>query len=291
VQSPEITDCRKRRPANMLAPWQPWQKRAARGSPLRLAPLALVVLAVLSVAGTAWTSFGDAPKVNRGGSLQRRFIGELFGGESAEETIDETDYGDEEPGRGGPYAPEGFDRRRMQLEIVRYPHPSLREQNEEIKVFDRRLRTLADNLFDTLYATGDGIGLAAPQVGVNLRVMVYNPDPRTRDEETVFVNPRIISFSDDKDWQAEGCLSFPRIRGNVQRPVWVEVEAVDWEGNPFQRRIEGFEARLFQHEYDHLDGVVFTDRFGGAAREKVEGDLDFFVKDFSTSNPELEPAL
>eukprot|EP00439_Symbiodinium_sp_Y106_P026130 s2504_g3.t1 len=214
----------------MLAPWQPWQKRAARGSPLRLAPLALVVLAVLSVAGTAWTSFGDAPKVNRGGSLQRRFIGELFGAESAEETVDETDYGDEEPGRGGPYAPEGFDRRRMQLEIVRYPHPSLREQNEEIKVFDRRLRTLADNLFDTLYATGDGIGLAAPQVGVNLRVMVYNPDPRTRDEETVFVNPRIISFSDDKDWQAEGCLSFPRIRGNVQRPVWVEVEVVGSSG-------------------------------------------------------------
>eukprot|EP00434_Breviolum_minutum_P002805 symbB.v1.2.002465.t2/scaffold99.1/size346285/21 len=106
-----------------------------------------------------------------------------------------------------------------------YPHPALRQENEDIKSFDGRLRRLADNLFTTLYATGDGIGLAAPQVGINMRVMVYNPNPRTRDEETVFVNPRILSFGKEQDYEAEGCLSFPRIRGSVQRPTWVEVEA------------------------------------------------------------------
>mmetsp|Transcript_35137 Transcript_35137/g.80984 ORF Transcript_35137/g.80984 Transcript_35137/m.80984 type:complete len:274 (+) Transcript_35137:65-886(+) len=267
-------------------------KHAARRGSARRAVSALVsALVGLAVADTAWMSLCEGHMQARRGDLVRRhFFGDLFGEEKTSE-VDDTEYEDDEPGRGGSYAPEGFDRRKMLFDIVRYPHPALREKNEEIKVFDRRLRRLADNLFDTLYATGDGIGLAAPQVGVNLRVMVYNPSPSTRDDETVFVNPRIIAFSDEKDWKGEGCLSFPRIRGNVQRPVWVDVEAVDWDGKPFQRRIDGFEARLFQHEFDHLDGVVFTDRFGGAAREKVEPDLDFFVKDFGASFPELTPAL
>eukprot|EP00913_Durusdinium_trenchii_P029179 g27355.t1 len=257
-----------------------------------------------------WHACTNAGMKARAPQIQRRFLGDMFG-EAKEESRAEPpvdEVFEDEPGRGGPYAPAGFDTRRMQFEIdrpseriyqecvsllneerhggphttplqVRYPHPALRQENEDIKTFDRRLRTLADNLFATLYATGDGIGLAAPQVGINLRVMVYNPNPRTRDDETVFVNPQIKALGNEKDYQAEGCLSFPRIRGPVQRSTWVEVEAVDWDGNPFERRIDGFEARLFLHEYDHLDGIVFTDRLGEASRKKVEPDLEFFVKE------------
>eukprot|EP00931_Biecheleriopsis_adriatica_P055730 TRINITY_DN33017_c0_g1_i1.p1 TRINITY_DN33017_c0_g1~~TRINITY_DN33017_c0_g1_i1.p1 ORF type:complete len:306 (+),score=43.84 TRINITY_DN33017_c0_g1_i1:44-919(+) len=226
--------------------------------------------------------------------VRRLFFGDVFGGNSQTEPTEEEGEDDQvyedEPGRGGPYAPSGFDRKRMKYEIVRYPHPALRATNEDVKTFDRRLRRLADNLFATMYASGDGIGLAAPQVGVNMRVMVYNSDPSTKDDETVFVNPRITDYSRKMELESESCLSFPRIKGNVPRAEWVEVEAVDWEGNPFQRRIEGFEARLFQHEYDHLDGIVFTDRLGGPSMEKVQSDIDLFIEDFKRSS-DLEPAL
>lgn len=254
---------------------------------------AVTVLALCNATSFVWTFSPLTSAQLHRRNVQRRFIGDLFGDSKEGSPADEFDevFDDEEPGRGGPYAPAGFDTKRMQFDIVRYPHPSLRQENEDIKTFDRRLRRLADNLFATLYATGDGIGLAAPQVGINLRVMVYNPNPRTRDEETVFVNPRIMNYGKEQDYKAEGCLSFPRIKGPVQRPTWVEVEAVDWDGNPFQRRIDGFEARLFLHEYDHLDGIVFTDRLGEASKKKVEPDLEFFIKDFQSTFPELEPAL
>ena len=266
----------------------PSQKRAPGHTRL------LAAVVVLSATSVAWTCFSHPfLRAKSCSKIKRRFIGDLFGESSSEassaDQIDEVF--EEEPGRGGPYAPAGFDTKRMQFDIVRYPHPALRQENEDIKSFDGRLRRLADNLFATLYATGDGIGLAAPQVGINMRVMVYNPNPRTRDEETVFVNPRILSFGKEQDYKAEGCLSFPRIRGSVQRPTWVEVEAADWDGNPFQRRIDGFEARLFLHEYDHLDGIVFTDRLGESSKKKVEPDLEFFIKDFQNTFPELEPAL
>eukprot|EP00434_Breviolum_minutum_P002804 symbB.v1.2.002465.t1/scaffold99.1/size346285/21 len=200
----------------------PSQKRAPGHTRL------LAAVVVLSATSVAWTCFSyPFLRAKSCSKIKRRFIGDLFGESSSEassaDQIDEVF--EEEPGRGGPYAPAGFDTKRMQFDIVRYPHPALRQENEDIKSFDGRLRRLADNLFTTLYATGDGIGLAAPQVGINMRVMVYNPNPRTRDEETVFVNPRILSFGKEQDYEAEGCLSFPRIRGSVQRPTWVEVEA------------------------------------------------------------------
>mmetsp|Transcript_87976 Transcript_87976/g.249237 ORF Transcript_87976/g.249237 Transcript_87976/m.249237 type:complete len:308 (-) Transcript_87976:38-961(-) len=185
-----------------------------------------------------------------------------------------------EPLPAGPDAPEGFDSEARNLEILRYPHPALRRPNEPVKAFDGRLRQLADNLFSSMYARGDGIGLAAPQVGVNLRVMVYNPNPRSRDDETVFVNPRIVEVSPAKEVDAESCLSFPRMRGPVQRHRWVKVQAVDWDGCPFERSIYGFEARLFQHEYDHLDGVVYVDRLADSSRAALQPDLDFLVEDY-----------
>jgi len=182
--------------------------------------------------------------------------------------------------------PEGYDAGPKRLTIVRYPHPALRRPNAEVDVFDGRLRQLAENLFRAMYEERDppGIGLAAPQVGVNVRVLVYNglrtPEADNPEGETVFVNPRITAFGDDRDEAYECCLSFPKMEGPVIRPMWVEVEAVDLEGRPFQRRIEGEEARLFQHEYDHLDGVLYIDRMDEADMPSVKRQLNQLVSDY-----------
>lgn len=264
-------------------------------TPLGRLATALFVAFWFGIPDSLWTGHSVSRQdLNRNkGSVPRHLFGEIFGNEqesrsTTEEEVDLEVY--EDDGRGGPYAPAGYDRQHMKYEIAFYPHPALRAPNEEVKVFDRRLRVLADNLFRTMYCEGDGIGLAAPQVGVNLRVMVYNPDPSSKELETVFVNPKITATSNHKEIEPEQCLSFPRISGNVHRHDWVEVEAANWDGELFQRRIEGFEARLFLHEYDHLDGIVFTDRLGEASLSRVQKDLDFFVEDFKRHS-DLEPAV
>ncbi|CAE8672377.1 unnamed protein product [Polarella glacialis] len=263
-----------------------------RGSRLRTAGLVAPVLLVGTFLASLSDSFvlafvaGSQPSAARQPALlqasgsnslvARRFFGDLFG--KKEEPQEEALDFPEEPGRGGEYSPPGFDTRNMRFEVVRYPHPALRLPNAAVVDFDARLKKFSDNLFRTMYATGEGIGLAAPQVGVNLRIMVYNSDPSTKEDETVFVNPKILASSENLCIESESCLSFPRIKGNVHRPTWIEVEAADWTGTIFQRRIEGFEARLFQHEYDHLEGIVYTDRLGQGSLEKVQKDLDFFIE-------------
>jgi len=189
---------------------------------------------------------------------------------------------------GGPFAPEGWDSREIDFEVLQYPHPALRRENAPVEAFDERLRQLSANLFRAMYRERGGVGLAAPQVGINLRLMVYNPAPDDKDEETVFINPRIVDQSPQTEVEKESCLSFPRMAGPVKRPLWVEVEAAQWDGSPFRRRIEGFEARLFLHEYDHLDGVVYIDRLADSALSAVRPDLDFLIREYQgAGGPEL----
>mmetsp|Transcript_21344 Transcript_21344/g.45430 ORF Transcript_21344/g.45430 Transcript_21344/m.45430 type:complete len:310 (+) Transcript_21344:2-931(+) len=226
----------------------------------------------------------------RPGSLSRS-AWDIFG--AAKEMLGQQEQGSESiPGvegraslEGGPYAPPGFSTQRQRFEVVRWPHPALRRENVKVEDFDGRLQLLVQNLFTSMYAMGDGIGLAAPQVGVNLRVMVYNDraldDWGKEEGETVFVNPRILAQSENVDEKVESCLSFPRMSGPVVRPIWVEVEAEDFAGRPFRRKLEGFEARLFLHEYDHLDGKVYIDLLEGAALEQVKPTLQFLEEDYS----------
>jgi len=192
--------------------------------------------------------------------------------------------------------PVGYDTGPKELSIMRYPHPALRRPNAAVEKFDEKLRQLAENLFRAMYKEDDppGIGLAAPQVGVNLRVMVYNAK-RTetqlnRDGEEVFVNPRITASGDEKEEMFEACLSFPQMEGPVVRPAWIEVEAWDLEGRPYTRRIEGDEARVFQHEYDHLDGVLYIDRLEEDNRRAVQKTLDRLVDEYSAGGGK-QPAL
>merc|ERR1712228_500776 len=98
--------------------------------------------------------------------------------------------------------------------------------------------------------------------------------------ETVMVNPQIVEFSKGKETQAEGCLSFPDMNGEVERSKWIKVEALNLKGKKIKKKFEGFEARVFQHEYDHLDGTVYIDRLSSEVREKVEPRLNELIEEF-----------
>lgn len=172
------------------------------------------------------------------------------------------------------------------LEVLLYPHPKLRAANLTVTDFDENLASFATELFEVMYET-DGIGLAAPQVGVNVRVMVYNPtgEASEKDQEVVLVNPRYVNKSKGQTLFEEGCLSFPEIMGDVKRPKSIVVEAQDLKGDTFRLELEGLEARIFQHEYDHLEGVLFHDRMHPNVLKEVTAKLQALEGKFESENP------
>ncbi|TMW98793.1 hypothetical protein EJD97_003489 [Solanum chilense] len=146
------------------------------------------------------------------------------------------------------------------LKIVEYPDPILRAKNKRIDKFDSNLKKLVDEMFDIMYKT-DGIGLSAPQVGMNVQLMVFNAaGERGEGEEIVLVNPRVSRYSRRIIPYEEGCLSFPMIHGDVKRPESVKVDAQDINGTRFEISLSALPARVFQHEFDHLQGVLFFDK-------------------------------
>ena len=122
-------------------------------------------------------------------------------------------------------------------------------------------------MFELMYEA-QGVGLAAPQVGINKRVMVFNPEGAKEKwlDEVVFINPQIVAASEGMDGAEEGCLSFPGMGGAVSRHKWVKVQGLNLKGKPIKKKYTGWTARIFQHEYDHLDGVVYVDRLAAADR-------------------------
>ena len=137
----------------------------------------------------------------------------------------------------------------------------LREHAREVTEFDRGLRKLAKRMIRIMH-DAPGVGLAAPQVGVLQRLLVYDVD----DDPRVLVNPVLDEFSEETEEADEGCLSVPGVTMPVERPVSVRVRALDADGEPLDFRAEGFEARVIQHENDHLDGVLIVDRTTRSAR-------------------------
>ncbi|CEF97368.1 Peptide deformylase [Ostreococcus tauri] len=164
------------------------------------------------------------------------------------------------------------------LAIAKYPAPCLRAKNAPIETFDANLEQLSKAMFKIMYETV-GCGLAAPQVGVNYRMMVYNEAGEPgKGREVVLCNPKIVKYSKEKDFFEEGCLSFPKMYADVERPLGVQIEAQNLKGKKFKMTLEGFEARVFQHEYDHLDGVLYHDRMSPEVRATIQGTLDGFVE-------------
>lgn len=154
----------------------------------------------------------------------------------------------------------------MIREIRLFGDPVLREPAEPVAAVDEDVRALVADLVETMYEA-DGVGLAAPQVGVGLRVIVVD----TREEEgagaLALINPRIADASAETDRAEEGCLSIPGIADIVERPVRVVVEALDPDGEPVRIEADGLSARALQHEVDHLDGVLFLDRLSALKRK------------------------
>lgn len=164
------------------------------------------------------------------------------------------------------------------MEILPYPHPSLRWKSKPVQEIDDNLRRVVAEMFELMYAA-KGIGLAAPQVGLPLRLFILNlsADPELKDEEVVFINPDILKRKGSTEGE-EGCLSFPGLYGQVKRAAKVDIEAFDLNGECFEYSLDELAARAVQHESDHLDGVLFIDRMTETARREVEP----VVADFET---------
>lgn len=144
-------------------------------------------------------------------------------------------------------------------EIVKYPDPVLAKKGEPITVFDDKLKTLVDDMFESMYEA-QGIGLAAPQIGISQRLAIIDTSFRKKPEDKiVLINPEIIE-REGSQYEEEGCLSLPDIRDKVKRAAKVKVRAQDANGKWFEMEGEELLSRAFQHEIDHLDGVLFIDR-------------------------------
>ncbi|CAI7719519.1 peptide deformylase, putative [Plasmodium vivax] len=177
------------------------------------------------------------------------------------------------------------------LKIVLYPDPVLRKKCDEVVHFDDNLRTLVRSMFNVMYES-KGMGLAAPQVNISRRIIVWNAlyEKKKKENERVFINPSIVEPSLVRSKLVEGCLSFPDIEGKVDRPSVVSISYYDLDGNKHLKILKGIHARIFQHEYDHLDGVLFIDRFSQSERHKVRAKLNALIRTFR-SNCEGEPAI
>jgi len=154
-------------------------------------------------------------------------------------------------------------------DIVLLGDPILREVAKEVEYFDDELRALVKDMFETMYHA-DGIGLAAPQIGLDRRVLVIDLRREDEDDEQIaLVNPSVTWRSDRTEKQTEGCLSIPGLEEVVERSAEVHVEASDPEGNPVKLEADELLARALQHEIDHLDGVLFLDRVSPLKRRML----------------------
>jgi peptide deformylase len=167
------------------------------------------------------------------------------------------------------------------MDIVLYPDPRLRAKNKAVDSFDESLATMVRGMFDLMYSQ-KGVGLAAPQVGLNIKLLVFNAtgNADNKENEIVLCNPVIKSKSKEKELAEEGCLSFPQILGNVMRHQSIVIEAQNLQGKTFELELEEWQARIFQHENDHIDGMLFIDRMTPASKALIKNDLLFMREEY-----------
>lgn len=165
------------------------------------------------------------------------------------------------------------------MQIVTYPHPTLRHKSKPIRRVDAELKAVVRGMFDLMYEA-KGIGLAANQVGLPLRLFVANleADPKTS-EELVFINP-VLSRPKASEQDDEGCLSFPDLHAPVTRPKRIHINAYGLDGQEIHADLDGMLSRVVQHEFDHLDGVLFIDRMSETTRADVQETLEELEADF-----------
>jgi peptide deformylase len=167
-----------------------------------------------------------------------------------------------------------------EVEKIRiYGDPVLRRTTETVTVFDNDLRDLRDHLITTLYEAKNGVGLAAPQIGISMRIAVIDLSlGKDVDNILTVVNPRIIE-TEGESIEEEGCLSIPEISQKVIRAERVKIRFTDMKGREKDYEAEGFIARVIQHEIDHLDGILFIDRIGVVRRALISKKLRELAKE------------
>ncbi len=171
----------------------------------------------------------------------------------------------------------------MILPVYLYGQPVLRKVAEEISPDYKGLPELIKNMYETMYQS-EGIGLAAPQVGLSIRLIVIDADvmaesfPECKDFKITLINPNILEKTGNNVSFEEGCLSLPGIHENVTRPDKVTVSYLDEKFQPQTKTFEGFQARVVQHEYDHLDGKMFIDHVSLIRKQLIKSKLNNIVK-------------
>ena len=176
----------------------------------------------------------------------------------------------------------------MKLPIVAYGDPVLRKKAEEIDEDYPNLKEIIANMFETMYAA-HGVGLAAPQIGLSIRLFVVDASPFAEDEEgevdpilkdfkKVFINPIIVEETGEKWAFGEGCLSIPDINEDVMRPERVLINYLDENFEEHEIELTGLAARVIQHEYDHIEGKLFIDKIGPLKKTMLKNRLDNISK-------------
>ncbi len=171
----------------------------------------------------------------------------------------------------------------MILPIYTYGTTVLRKEAEDITAEYPKLKELIKNMFDTMYHA-DGVGLAAPQVGLSIRLLVIDlipfkeDDPELSTFKVVMINPEMLEMSEEELLGGEGCLSIPGVSEDVLRSEWIKIKYLDENFVEHIEEFEGFKARVIQHEYDHLEGSLFTDHVSGLRRQMIKSKLTNIAK-------------
>lgn len=167
----------------------------------------------------------------------------------------------------------------MILPIVAYGDPVLKKEAEEIEENYPELDKLIEDMYETMY-NAEGVGLAAPQIGKAIRLFVVDAspfeeeEPALKDFKKTFINPIIIEEEGDPWTFNEGCLSIPGVRGDVDRQPKITIEYQDEEFNLIEEEYSGLAARVIQHEYDHIEGILFTDKINPLKRRLLSSKLN-----------------
>lgn len=165
--------------------------------------------------------------------------------------------------------------------IVQYPHPALRWVSRPIREVNDEVRRIAREMLELMLAV-KGVGLAANQVALPLQLFVLNPKPEDKGQERVFINPRIIERKGLVE-EEEGCLSLPGIYANLKRAERIKVTALSLDGAPFELEAEGLTSRAIQHEVDHLQGILFTDKLNPLEKIRIILKIREFEKSYRRS--------
>lgn len=183
------------------------------------------------------------------------------------------------------------------MKIVKYPHPALRNKAEPVTSITRELQLQVGEMLELMYEH-EGLGLAAPQVTLPVRLLVMNFAGKQdrKDQEFVAINPVVIEQKGSSE-EREGCLSFPGLYAKVRRPRSVRVQAYNLKGELYEMATSDLPARVWLHEIDHLDGVLFIDKLGMLGRMSSRKAIEEFIEEFRKAKekgdipPDIEPKL